>query len=123
MAIEDTDWDVNQGSTWTKRVTLYSDAAKTTVVDLTGFLARGKVRNTHASTGVPLAEMDATHCFVVTPATGGIVQYGLGSYQTELAAFNGKDVEYDVEVYNGTTVYTSARGVLSFLRESTRDDT
>lgn len=107
-----------QGKSQTLTIKLYTDVARTTPFNLTGYSARGHIRAKY--TGDKLAQFT---CTISSPATGTI-DVALGPSDTvSLSVGNSeKQYVYDIEYYtaNDATVNLAMRGNYYLYPEATK---
>ena len=82
------DITIDQGSTFSKSITLKDD--NDVVINVTNDTFRGQVRKHHSST-----DIQATFSFTITDGTNGVVAWSLSA--TDSAAMSSGILVYDVE--------------------------
>jgi len=108
---------IEQGTTWSLTLTFYSDAAKTTPIDVSTYAFKLQMRTTISS--AVLVELTSPSGGIdMTNAATGIIVLNLTA--TETAALNFDDAVYDLESTNGATVVREVEGVVTLSREVTR---
>jgi hypothetical protein len=106
------DITVEQGSTFSKTITLKDDSS--VVINITNDTFRGMVRKHHTSTTV-----QATFTFTITDGTNGVVVWSLTPTQT--SAMSSGPLVYDVEwVKQDGTVTRILEGIADTTAEVTR---
>ena len=118
--------ELYQGSTWDQVINVTTDAAGTTPMDLTGFLARMQVRESIESDTVILDLTAANGRIAVSNAATGTIQILVSAADTAALPldFETQTYVYDLEVYRPTPapeyVRKVMRGKLKCFPEVTR---
>lgn len=110
-------FDIEQGSSFDRTVTWYSDAAGTTPVDLTGYTARMKVKTDDLATTI----LDSASNITLTlgGAAGTVRIQVTATVTAGLAATTKRSLAYDLELVNGSTVTRLIEGKVGVRREVT----
>jgi hypothetical protein len=106
------DITIDQGSTFSKSITLKDD--NDVVINVTNDTFRGQVRKHHSST-----DIQATFSFTITDGTNGVVAWSLSA--TDSAAMSSGILVYDVEwIKQDGTVTRILSGIADTTAEVTR---
>ena len=106
------DITIDQGSTFSKSITLKDD--NDVVINVTNDTFRGQVRKHHSST-----DIQATFSFTITDGTNGVVAWSLSA--TDSAAMSSGKLVYDVEwIKQDGTVTRILSGIADTTAEVTR---
>lgn len=112
------DFDMEQGSSFSKKLTFYTDEARTTKEDLTGSTWEMQIRANPGSDVIhTLASPAASGIDIANQANGEIT---LTISATDTAAFDFEKAEYDLERTNGTIETKSMHGAISLKKEITK---
>ena len=117
MAATELNLTVEQGTLFEHDVTIYSDSAQTTPLDLTPYSARAQVRSAKSSTSELQFSFVAE---VLSPATDGVVRISvLPATTADLTDFPLQN-RWDLEIHSGVDeVYRVHEGILTISPEVT----
>ena len=109
---------IEQGATYNLNLALYTDSAKTTPKDLTGYTAKKQLRSTKS---------DPDSLLTLTTGGGGITIGGTSTNEiqiavsaTQTASMNFKTALYDLELTTGATISRLVEGTVTLSKEVTR---
>lgn len=95
------DLECNQGTTWKLKTYLYTDSSYTTPKDMTGYSARGHVKQTYSDL-VNTADFDCS-VVITDPVTGeGYVESEIGAALSALISYTGIRYMYVIDIYIGS---------------------
>lgn len=113
------DFTVEQGTTFRRKITWYTDEAQVTARDLTGYSARMQVRSTISDTSTILSLTSAAGGGITLGGTAGTIDIVMTDAQT--AAFAFTTAVYDLElVTGGGDVIRLTKGTITLDKEVTR---
>ena len=115
------DFDLEQGSSFSKQLTFYTDEAKTTPEDLSGSTWKMEIRNNADSEIIHTLESPAADGtgIDITDQNVGVIILTLTAEET--AAFDFTKAKYDIERINDTIITKPMHGAISFKREITQN--
>jgi len=108
---------IKQGATFNTLLTWYSDKARTTLVNLTGYTARMHLRRNVEDAAAYLT-LTTENSRIVLGGAAGTIQLTVSAADTAALAV-GK-YAYDLELVNGSVVTRLVEGTIDITREITR---
>lgn len=117
MAAGKYNFTIEEGSTFTKVLTWYTDETRTTPVDLTSYTARMDIRAT-IDTVATIIELTTENGGIALGGTAGTITLTITATQTGAMDFD--SAVHDLEMITGTTVTRLVEGKVNFSPEVTQ---
>ena len=118
MAAGKYNFTIEQGATYERTITFYTDEEMTLPKDMSGYAWRMQIRYSPFSTSKLLELTSENGGIVTTDQDEGIIVIKITATQT--AALNFSEAFYDLESITGTTVVRELEGKVTLSREITK---